>query len=55
MDTMFLIARVFMLLICGIAGAWVLFTLVHVIDLVWWNYKMKQFKQNKYEQEKKDK
>lgn len=55
MDTIFLIARVFLLLICGIAGAWVLFTLVHVIDIVWWNYKMKKFKQNKYEQEKKDK
>ena len=54
MDTIFLIARVFLLLICGIAGAWVLFTLVHVIDIVWWNYKMKKFKQNKYEQEKKD-
>lgn len=54
MDTIFLIARVFLLLICGIAGAWVLFTLVYVIDIVWWNYKMKKFKQNKYEQEKKD-
>ena len=54
MDTIFLIARVFLLLICGIAGACVLFTLVHVIDIVWWNYKMKKFKQNKYEQEKKD-
>lgn len=54
MDTIFLIARVFLLLICGIAGACVLFTLVHAIDIVWWNYKMKKFKQNKYEQEKKD-
>lgn len=54
MDTIFLIAQVFLLLICGIAGAWVLFTLVYVIDIVWWNYKMKKFKQNKYEQEKKD-
>lgn len=52
MDTIFIIARVFLLLI---AGAWVLLTLVHVIDIVWWNYKMKKFKQNKYEQEKKDK
>ena len=54
MDTIFLIAQVFLLLICGIAGTWVLLTLVHVIDIVWWNYKMKKFKQNKYEQEKKD-
>ena len=55
MDTIFLIAQVFLLLICGIAGACVLFMLVYVIDIVWWNYKMKKFKQNKYEQEKKDK
>ena len=55
MDTILLIAQVFMLLICGIAGAWILLTLVHVIDIVWWNHKMKKFKQNKYEQEKKDK
>ena len=54
MDTIFLIAQVFLLLICGIAGACVLLMLVYVIDIVWWNYKMKKFKQNKYEQEKKD-
>lgn len=55
MDTIFLIARVFLLLICGMAIGWVLYKLVYAIDIVWWNYKMKKFKQNKYEQEKKDK
>ena len=54
MDTIFLIDRAFLLLICGIAGAWALYSLVRAIDIAWWNYKMKKFKQNKYEQEKKD-